>query len=44
MVYVAGGVLAAGLVGYGMYKVYKYVEAVHAAEEANAGAGTVLPE
>jgi hypothetical protein len=34
LVYVAGGALAAGLVGYGVYKAYKYVTAAQATEAA----------
>lgn len=44
MVYVAGGVLAVALIGYGGYKVYKYVEATHAAESAAAGGDAGAPQ
>jgi uncharacterized membrane protein YebE (DUF533 family) len=43
MVFVAGGAVAAGLVGYGLYKVYKYATAVQAVEAQSAGADAGTP-
>ena len=41
MVYVAGGALAVGLIGYGMYRVYKFTTAAQAAESSGgADAGS----
>jgi len=34
LVYLAGGALALGLIGYGGYKAYKYITAAQAAEAA----------
>lgn len=43
MVYVAGGALAVGLIGYGFSKVYKYATAVEAAESQGAGGDAGTP-
>ena len=37
MVYVAGGALALGLIGYAGYKIYQYTQAVAQAEASSAG-------
>jgi hypothetical protein len=41
MVYVVGGAIAVGLVGYGVYKAAQYMEKVQAAESSASGDGGV---
>ena len=40
MVYLAGGVIAVGLIGYGVYKAAQYMDKVQTAEGSGADGGT----